>query len=172
MTSLGMHPAGGQDRDGVDVLARQELADVISGRNAELRRDSVGARPLRITDRDQTSALDMIAAEQLGVMLRDPSTSEQAQILSRTSPGQRRPVLHTTWNRIRVDVTSILIEGSVNQAIAPARRPCGCLAAPEHSMNSFPWPDRRSVPDLDSGSAQVRRRRHTELSLFFGTNYT
>jgi hypothetical protein len=76
---LGMHSAAGQDRDGVDVLPRQEICDVVTGGNAELRDDGVGARPLRIPDRDQTGALDMIAAQQLGVTLRDPSTSEQAK---------------------------------------------------------------------------------------------
>jgi hypothetical protein len=69
----------------------------------------------------------MIAAQQLGVTLGDPSTSEQ------TKSDHENPLdsgirlalsaRNQTRNRIRVDVTSILIERAVNQAIGPAR-PC------------------------------------------------
>jgi hypothetical protein len=59
--------------------SRQELPDIVTGGNTELRRDGVGARAERITDRDQSGPVDMITAQQLGVTLRDPSTSEQSK---------------------------------------------------------------------------------------------
>jgi hypothetical protein len=70
----------------------------------------------------------MIAAQQLGVTLGDPSTSEQAKS-DHENPldsGIRLALSarNQTRNRIRVDVTSILIERAVNQAISPARRSC------------------------------------------------
>jgi hypothetical protein len=76
---LGMHSAGCQDRDDVDVLSRQELADIVTGGDTELRCHRIGARTDRIADRDKTGPADMIAAQQLGVTLGNSSTSKQAK---------------------------------------------------------------------------------------------
>ena len=76
---LGMHSARRQHRDRVDVLPRQKIIDVVMRRNAELRRDGIGARANGIADGDETGPIDMIAAQQIGVTLRDASASEQAK---------------------------------------------------------------------------------------------
>src|ERR1700722_1391871 len=74
-----MHSARGQDRNRVDVLPRQKIVDVVAGRNAEFRGDGVGTRANWIADCNETGPLDMTTAQQLGMTLRDASTSEQAK---------------------------------------------------------------------------------------------
>ena len=75
----GVHSARRQNRNRVDILPRQKIIDVVAGRNAELRGDGVGARANRIADGNETGPLDMTTAQQLGMTLRDASTSEQAK---------------------------------------------------------------------------------------------
>ena len=79
MTCSGVHSARGQDRNRVDILPRQKIIDLVAGRDAELRGDGVGARANRIAHRNETGPLDMTTAQQLGMPLRDASTSEQAK---------------------------------------------------------------------------------------------
>ena len=74
-----MHSARRQHRDRVDILPRQKIVDIVVRRNAELRCDGIGARADRIADGDETGPVDMIAAQQVGMTLRDASTSEQAK---------------------------------------------------------------------------------------------
>ena len=76
---LRVHSARRQHRDRVDILPRQKVIDIVVCGNAELRCDGVGARANRIADGDETGPVDMIAAQQLGVTLRDASASEQAK---------------------------------------------------------------------------------------------
>jgi hypothetical protein len=59
---LGMHPAGGEDRDDVNVLSHQESTDIVTGGDTELRCHRIGARADRIADRDKTGPADVIAA--------------------------------------------------------------------------------------------------------------
>ena len=56
---LGMHSTRRQHRDRVDILPRQKIIDVIMRRNAELRRNGVGAHLDRIADGDKTGPVDM-----------------------------------------------------------------------------------------------------------------
>ena len=76
---LWMHSARGQDRDGVDVLPRQEIVDIVMRGNAVFRRDGVGAGAYRIADRGKPRPIDMIAAQQIRMPLHDTPASEQAK---------------------------------------------------------------------------------------------
>jgi len=76
---LGMHSARREHRDGVDILPRQKIIDLVIRGNAELRRDGVRTRANRVADSDEAGPVDMIAAQQFGMTLGDASATEQAK---------------------------------------------------------------------------------------------
>jgi len=82
----GMHPARGEHRDGVDVLAREKIVDVVLRRHAKLRRNRIRSRADGIAGRNQPCALDVIAAQKIGVTLGDAPASEQAKSDHRKLP--------------------------------------------------------------------------------------
>ena len=97
-----MHSARRQNRDRVDILAREKLVDIVDGRNAEFRGDGVRARANGIADRDEAGAIDMTAAQQIGMALGDTPASEQAKSDHETSLLAtiilfRKSMFRTTW---------------------------------------------------------------------------
>ena len=75
----GMHSARRQNRYRIDIFPGKKVITIVYGWNAKLRCNGVGARADGITDSDQRGSLDMIAAQQLGMTLRNSSTSKQAK---------------------------------------------------------------------------------------------
>jgi hypothetical protein len=74
-----MHTARRQNRYRVDVLACEEIVNVVDCGNIEFRSDGVGARTNVVTNGGEAGPFDMIAAQKVGVALGDASTSEQAK---------------------------------------------------------------------------------------------
>ena len=60
---LGMHSTRRQDRDRVDIPARQKVVDIVMDGDAELRSDGVRARANGIANGDQTGPVDMTAPQ-------------------------------------------------------------------------------------------------------------
>src|SRR5258707_14386385 len=76
---LRMQSAGRQHRNGIDILPAEKIVDVVMRGNVEFRGDRVGTRGNRIADGDETGAVDMMAAQQLGMTLGDATATKQAK---------------------------------------------------------------------------------------------
>jgi hypothetical protein len=75
----GVHPARCQDRDHIQILARQELVNIVKCRNIESRRNGIGSLADGIANCNKFGALNQAASEQIGMSFCDTATSEQAK---------------------------------------------------------------------------------------------
>src|SRR5260221_8811135 len=74
-----MHPAWRQDCDGVNVLSREKIFDIVLGGHVKFRRYGISARTNRVADGGKLGPLDMTAAQQLRMTLCNTSAPKQSE---------------------------------------------------------------------------------------------
>src|SRR6202022_852782 len=82
---LGEHSAWRQDNNRVDLFSSQKVIAVVVWWHPKIRRDRVSALANGVADSGEAGPIDVIATEQIGVKLRDASTTEQAEFDHRGS---------------------------------------------------------------------------------------